>query len=40
MKNLFSMLLLGLILTGCSTLEPTIQADKDTASETTEKAEQ
>ena len=32
MKNLFSISLLALILTGCSTLESTIQAGKDIAS--------
>jgi len=32
MKNLFSIFLLSLILTGCSTLESTIQAGKDIAS--------
>ena len=32
MKNLFSIFLLSLILTGCSTFESTIQAGKDITS--------
>ena len=40
MKHLFSIFLLVLVLTGCSTLEPVVQAGEGTASEASEKVEQ